>query len=412
MEAADVAWILAAIALVLGMFPGLALLYGGMLDGRNVLNMFMMVMGGLAVTGVLYVTFVHGLVLGDSVGGLGLIGNPFEYGFYDAFVEEGDPGSTLFAAFFILFAAISVALVASGAAGRMKFGSWLIFSAIWIVLVYAPLAHWVFAFDNEDTGVIGGWMVNQLGLHDYAGGTAVHMNAGAAGLALALVLGRRKVTTMRPHNLPIMLVGVGLIAIGWIGFNGGTAGGANFVAEFTVLNTILAACGGILGFIAVEKLRDGHATLLGMGTGMIAGMVAITPIANAVHPMGGMLAGFLGAAVAAWAISWKKKHRIDDSLDVFAVHGMSGIAGAMFAVFFASAAAPAGFAGVFFGGDVSMIWRESLAIIVTLVYSFGMTYAIAWVMNKIHPIRVPEEAEEVGLDRAIHAESAYGDRLF
>ncbi|MFV0435137.1 MAG: ammonium transporter, partial [Leucobacter sp.] len=229
--------------------------------------------------------------------------------------------------------------------------------------------------------------------------------------ALALVLGRRGSTKMRPHNLPLVLVGVGLLAMGWIGFNGGTAAGANFTAQYVVLTSILAACGGMLGFMTIERIRDGHATMLGLGTGVIAGLVAITPIANAVNPVGAIAAGFIGAVAAAWAITWKRKHKIDDSLDVFAVHGIAGIAGAMFAVFFAVEAAPAGLAGVFFGGDPNMIWREGLAIIVTLVYSFGMTYIIAWVMNKIHPIRVPEEAEELGLDRAIHAESAYEGRI-
>lgn len=408
MQPADIAWILAAAAMVLLMFPGLAFLYGGMLDDRNVLNMLMMVMSGLAVGGVAYVVLGHGLVFGDSVGGLRLIGNPAEFAFFDAFVADDGAGGTLSAAFFILFAAISVSLVASGAAGRMKFGAWLVFAALWVLLVYSPLAHWVFAFDDEETGVVGGWMANVLGLHDYAGGTAIHMNAGAAGLALAMVLGRRHTgTAMRPHNLPLMLIGVGMLMMGWIGFNGGTAAGANHVAEYAVMTTILATCGGMLGFIAVERVRDGHATLLGMGTGIIASLVAITPVADAVHPIGAILVGFLGAAAAAWAITWKRRHRIDDSMDVFAVHGIAGIAGAMFAVFFATAAAPAGMAGVVVGGDPSMIWREALAIVVTLVYSFGMTYAIAWVMDRIHPIRVPEEGEELGLDRALHAESAY-----
>lgn len=403
MNPADVAWILAATALVLVMFPGLSMLYGGMHDSRNVLNTMMMVMSGLAVTSVVYVLIGHGLVLGNSVGGLGIIGNPFEFAFFDEFMKEG----ALNAAFYVLFAAISISLVASGAAGRMKFGAWIIFSAIWVIVVYGPLAHWVFAFGDPQAGIVGGWMRNVLELHDYAGGTAIHMNAGAAGLALALVLGRRKSTTMRPHNLPIMLIGVGLLMIGWLGFNGGTAAGANFLAEYVVLTTILAAGGGMLGFMTIERFRDGHATMLGLGTGIIAGLVGITPVADAVHPIGALAVGFVAAAAAAWGITWKRRHKVDDTFDVFAVHGIAGIAGALFAVLFASAAAPAGFNGVLFGGDLNLFWREGLAIIVTLGYSFGMTYAIAWVMNKIRPIRVSEEDEEIGLDRSVHAESAY-----
>ncbi|MCW4466781.1 ammonium transporter [Glutamicibacter sp. MNS18] len=412
MEPADIAWILAAFAMVLLMFPGLAMLYGGMLNGRNVLNMMLMVLSSLAVTGVVYVVVGHGLVLGDSVGGAGLIGNPFEFSFFSDFLEDDAAGGTLWAAFYVLFAAISVALVASGAAGRMRFGSWMVFVALWVLLVYCPLGHWVFAFDNPEAGTIGGWMRNQLVLHDFAGGTAVHMNAGAAGLALAVVLGKRKSMKNRPHNLPLMLVGVGLLATGWMGFNGGTAGGANFTAQYVILTTLLALCGGMLGFIAIERIRDGHATLLGMGTGAISGMVGITPVADAVGPVGAILVGFLAAAAAAWAITWKRRHQIDDSLDVFAVHGIAGITGSLFAVFFANPQAPGELAGIVFGGGFDLLGREVLAITVTLVYSFAMTFAIAWVMNKIRPIRVSEEDEEAGLDRAIHAETAYDNRTF
>lgn len=410
MEPADIAWILSAFALVLLMFPGLAMLYGGMLNSRNVLNMVLMVLSSLAVTAVVYIVVGHGMVLGDSVGGAGIIGNPFEFSFFSSMMEDDGSGGPLWAAFYILFAGISIALVASGAAGRMKFGSWLVFVAIWVLLVYAPLGHWVFAFDNEEAGTIGGWMRNQLGLHDFAGGTAVHLNAGAAGLALALVLGRRSTLPGRPHNLPLMLVGVALICTGWMGFNGGTAGGANFLAQYVTLTSLLALAGGMLGFIFIEHFRDGHATMLGLGTGAIAGLVGITPAADAVGPVGALILGFVSSAAAAWAITWKRKHRIDDALDVFAIHGIAGITGALFAVFFANALAPAGITGIIFGGDINMLWREGVALLVTMVYSFGMTYAIAWTMNKIVPIRVSVEEEELGLDRSVHAETAYESR--
>ncbi|MFR0638712.1 ammonium transporter [Arthrobacter sp. LS16] len=412
MEAADMAWLLAAFAMVLLMFPGLAMLYGGMLNGRNVLNMMLMVLSSLAVTGVVYVVVGHGLVLGDSVGGLGLIGNPLDFSFYTDFMSDDEAGGTFWAAFYVLFAAISAALVASGAAGRMKFGSWLVFVALWVLVVYSPLAHWVFAFDNPEAGTVGGWMRNQLDFHDFAGGTAVHMNAGAAGLALAVVLGRRKAQAGRPHNLPLMMIGVGLLATGWMGFNGGTAGGANFLAQYVVLTTLLSLCGGMLGFIAIERIRDGHATMLGLGTGAIAGMVGITPVADVVGPVGAIMVGFLAAAAAAWAITWKRRHRIDDSLDVFAVHGIAGITGSLFATFFANPAAPGEMAGIVFGGAFSELGSELIAIAVTLGYSFGMTFAILWVMNKIRPIRVDEADEEAGLDRSVHAETAYDSRPF
>lgn len=407
MSPADIAWILACFALVTFFFPGISLFYGGMLDGKNVLNMMMMVMSTLAVTTVIYIVYVHGLVVGDSVGGLGLIGNPLEYLGYGGFFEDDGEGGPLWGAFYILFAAVSVALVASGAAGRMRFGSWLVFSALWVTLVYAPMAHWVFTETDEESGYIGGWMRSQLGLHDFAGGTAVHMNAGAAGLAIALVLGARKNTETRPHNLPMTVIAGGMILAGWMGFNGGTAGGANFLAQYVILTSAIAAATGMLGFMLVEKIRDGHPTLLGLVTGMVSGLVGITPSADAVSPLGALFVGFLSAMAAAWAITWKRKHRIDDSLDVFAVHGIAGIVGAMFVVFFGSASAPAQTAGVFLGGDPGLIWREIVAITVTLVYSFTVTYAIAWVMNRIRPIRVSEDDETAGLDRALHAETAY-----
>ncbi|PWJ55157.1 ammonium transporter [Quadrisphaera granulorum] len=413
MPAADLAWMLSAFGLVLLMFPGIALFYGGMLNSRSVLNMFMMIMGSMAVTAVIYVLFVHGLVLGNSVGGAGIIGDPTAYLGFQSFMEDTGDGETTigadayWGAFYILFAAISIAIVASGAAGRMRYGAWLVFSALWVVLVYAPLAHWVFAFGDEENGVVGGWMRTQLGLHDYAGGTAVHMNAGASAVALAMVLGARRGNTGRPHNLPLVLLGAGLLFFGWIGFNGGTAGGANFLAGYVTLTTLLAALTGVIGYLLVERIREGHATVLGMATGLISGLVAITPAADAVSPLGALATGFLGGGIVALIMGWKHRLKIDDSLDAFSVHGIGGIVGALFVVFFAAAAAPAGIAGIATGGGLDLLWRELVAIVVTVAYSFGVTYAIAWGMNKVSPIRVDEEAEHAGLDLVLHAETAY-----
>lgn len=412
MPPADLAWMLAAFALVLLMFPGLAMFYGGMVKGRNALNMFMMVMGSMAVTGAVYVAFAHGLVVGDSVGGLGIIGNPLEYAGWDAFTADDGSDSAYWGAFFTLFAAISIGIVASGAVGRMRFGAWLLFSVLWILLVYAPLAHWVFTFSDPETGYVGGWMRNVLGLHDYAGGTAVHMNAGAAALALAMVLGPRRAPLGRPHNLSLVLLGAGILFFGWIGFNGGTAAGANFLAGYVVFTTLLAALGGGLGFMLVEHFRDGQATTLGFATGLIAGLVGITPAADAVTPLASLILGFVAAAVVAWAITWKRRHGIDDSLDAFAVHGIGGIVGTYFVVFLGSAAAPAGIAGILFGGDPMLLLQETIAVAVTLAYSFGMTFLIAWVMNRVRPIRVTPKQESAGLDRTLHAETAYDfDRI-
>ncbi|AHI21532.1 high-affinity ammonia permease [Corynebacterium vitaeruminis DSM 20294] len=412
LEAADIAWILTAIALVTLMFPGLSFLYGGMLGQGQVLNMTMMVMGSLSVTAIAYVAIGHGLVLGNSVGGLGIIGNPSGYIGFSSFMQDDGSGGALWGAFYFLFAAISLGLVASGAAGRMRYGAWLIFGAIWLILVYAPMAHWVFAVSDEETGLVGGWMRNVIHLHDFAGGTAVHMNAGASGLALALVLGPRKSGLGRPHNLPLMMVGIGMLMAGWLGFNGGTAGGASFLASYVVLTSLLALSGGALGFVVIEHLLTKKPTMLGFGTGIIAGLVGITPAADAVSPIQAVIVGFLAAAVAAWAISWKKRHRIDDSLDVFAVHGMAGVAGALFVMLFGNEQAPAGVAGVLRGGDINLLWHEPLAIIVTLGYCFGMSWLIATCMSKVMKIRITEEDEANTIDLSIHAETAYDMRGF
>jgi Amt family ammonium transporter len=400
MDAASVAWILTATALVLLMFPGLAMLYGGMLSGRSVINMMMMVMSSLAVTTVVYVIVGHGLVLGSSVGGLGLIGDPLDFSFFSDLVRDDGEGTTISAAFFILFAAISVALVSSGAAGRMKFDAWMGFAAIWVLVVYGPVAHWVFSPE--------GWMQKNLHLHDYAGGTAVHMNAGAAGLALAVFLGRRNLSKKeKPHNLPIMLIGVGMLAMGWLGFNGGTAGAADFLAQYVVLTSILALAGGMLGFIVMQRIFDGAYSLMGLGTGAIAGLVAITPSADALNPVCSVLVGVLGSAGAYGAIRVARTFGVDDSADVFAVHGVAGMVGAMFVVFVGDPAAPAEHAGVFFGGGLDMLWREPVAIVATVGYSFCATFVIAWLMNRVHPIRITERDESIGIDAAVHAEVAY-----
>ncbi|MCK2200248.1 ammonium transporter [Corynebacterium callunae] len=407
MDPSDLAWILTSFALVSMMFPGLALLYGGMLGGHQVLNTFMMVMSSLGLITFVYILYGHGLVVGNSIGGWGIIGNPLEYfGFRSVMADDGS-GGMMWAGFYILFAAISLALVSSGAAGRMRFGAWLVFGVLWFTLVYAPLGHWVFAISDPESGYVGGWMKNILEFHDFAGGTAVHMNAGASGLALAMVLGRRHTMAVRPHNLPLLIIGSGMIIAGWFGFNGGTAGGANFLASYVVVTSLLAAGGGMMGFILVERIFSGKPTFFGLITGTIAGLVAITPAADAVNPLGAFAVGAFGAIIAFWAISWKTTHRVDDSFDVFAVHGMAGIAGALFIIFFADPAAPAGLAGIFAGGELSLLWREPLASIVTLAYAFCMTWLIATLLSKVMPIRISPEAEYEGIDHAEHAESAY-----
>lgn len=404
----DLAWLLAAFALVALMFPGLALFYGGMMGVKSALNMMMMVLSTLGVTSVLYVLYGYGLVSGPSVNDWGIIGNPVDYIGLSAVMEDlgtGNAEMAYWAAFFILFAAITIAIVASGAAGRMKFSGWLVFSVVWLTLVYFPVAHWVFAFDGD--GYSGGFLINDVKIHDYAGGTAVHMNSGVAALALALVLGPRRGRPERPHNLPLAMLGGGILWFGWFGFNGGCAVVAGFLAQYVVMNTLLAGSAGMLGFMLVERLRAGHFTGLGLITGAVAGLVGITPSANTMSPLGALAVGAIAGAVVCLCLSLKNKIGIDDSLDAFAVHGLGGIAGTVCIVLFASAAAPAGVEGVLLGGNWDIAWRELTGIAVTCSYSFLMTCAIAWVLDKTMGLRVDEETEASGLDLALHAETAY-----
>src|SRR3954447_24597973 len=271
MDTGDTAWVLASAALVLLMTPGLALFYGGMVRAKSVLNMMMMSFGALALISVLWVLYGYSTAFGNDVGG-GLLGNPFEFfGLSGLLGTEGiDNGfaatslvftipNMAFVGFQAVFAIITVALISGAIADRAKFGSWMVFAGIWATIVYFPVAHWVFAFTTDD--VTGGWIANKLKALDFAGGTAVHINAGAAGLALALVLGKRRnwpKERMRPHNLPLVMLGAGLLWFGWFGFNAGSALGANNLAAVAWINTLSATCAAILGWLLVEKIRDGH----------------------------------------------------------------------------------------------------------------------------------------------------------
>ena len=267
MNSGDVAWILAAGALLCIMIPGLALFYGGMVGSRRILNMMMMCFGGMSIVAVLWTVFGYSMVFGNSVGGLGLIGDVTEFFGMEKLLTE-DPKAAipaaLFAAFQLFFAGITTAIIAGAAAGRMKFGAWMTFAALWATLVYFPVAHWVFAFTSADGSVTGGWIVNSLKAIDFAGGTAVHMNAGAAALALALVLGKSsgwpKMEHTKPHSRPLVLVGAGLLWVGWFGFNAGSALSAGQSASVVFLNTAVAASAGLLAWALIERLRHGAAT--------------------------------------------------------------------------------------------------------------------------------------------------------
>ena len=412
MDAGNVAWILTSSALVALMIPALALFYGGMVSSRRILNMMIMCFGGASLVALLWVAFGYSLVFGDSVGGLGLIGNPFEFaGLDQALADDPDAGIplALFAAFQLLFAGVTTALVAGAAAGRMKYGAWLLFAGLWATLVYFPVAHWVFAFSNDTA--TGGWIANTLGAVDFAGGTAVHMNAGVAALALALVLGKSKDWggKLRPHNRPLVLVGAGLLWIGWYGFNAGSALAAGNAASVVFLNTTVAACAGLIGWSIVDRLRHGAVTSLGSASGIIAALVAITPACGAVSPIGAIIIGAIAGVVCCLAIEWKFRLGFDDSLDVVGVHLVGGIIGTLLIGVFATDAAPNGRSGLLYGGGFELLGVQTIATVAVVAYSFIVTWVIAKLIQITIGLRIPEEHEVAGIDEHAHAERAYED---
>jgi Amt family ammonium transporter len=317
-----------------------------------------------------------------------------------------------FVMFQLMFAIITVALISGAIADRAKFWSWTVFVVLWSTIVYFPVAHWVFAFDNFSAGpgTAGGWIANQLKAIDFAGGTAVHINAGAAGLALALVLGKRVGfgrDPMRPHNLTLVMIGAGLLWFGWGGFNAGSAVGATGTAAVTWVNTMVATGAASLGWLALEKLRDGHATSLGGASGVVAGLVAITPSCSSVNPIGAIVIGLLAGSVCALAVGLKFRLGFDDSLDVVGVHLVGGLLGTILVGFLATADAPAGVDGLFYGGGVDQLWRQAVGAFAVLLFSFILTLAIGFLLEKTIGFRLGEEDEMAGIDNAEHAETGY-----
>ncbi|MBW3580723.1 MAG: ammonium transporter [Actinobacteria bacterium] len=405
-DSGNTAWMLMSTALVLFMTPGLAFFYGGMVRSKNVLGMLMQNFSAMGLIAVLWVVVGFSLAFGDGGNG-GVLGNLDFVGLQDV---AGDVGPeffalsipfVLFAAYQMTFAIITPALITGATADRMKFSAYLVFIGAWLLLVYAPIAHWVFG---------GGWLF-ELGALDFAGGAVVHMNAGAAALAVVLVLGKRKGwgrDAMLPHSLPLTLLGTGILWFGWFGFNAGSALGANAVAAQALMNTFLAASAGLMGWILVERLRDGHATTLGAASGAVAGLVAITPCAGFVGGLSPLVIGFVAGAVCLLAISLKNRFGYDDSLDVVGVHLVGGLAGALLLGLFAdSGVNELGFDGLFLGGGTGLLVDQILASAATLAYSFVVSLIIAKVIDGVMGLRVSPDEELEGLDRSQHAETAY-----
>jgi Amt family ammonium transporter len=411
-DVGSTAFILAATMAVALMIPGLALFYGGMVGSRSILNMIMMVFGAVAVVGVLWTLFGFSAVFGDSLGGAGLLGDVTQYlGLGDLLAgdESAALPPALIAVFQALFAVITTALIAGAVADRVRFGPWLLFAGLWATLVYFPVAHWVFAFDSADGSTIGGWIANDLGAVDFAGGTAVHINAGVAALAVVLVVGKRTgwPRQARPNNLPLVALGAGILWFGWFGFNGGSALAAGNSASVVMLTTFNATCAAILAWLLVERLRDGHATTLGGMSGAIAGLVAITPACGAVSPLGALAVGAVAGAICPLAISLKYRFGYDDSLDVVGVHLVGGVIGTLLVGLFGTAAAPSGKDGLFYGGGLGLLGTQAVAVVAVLGYSFVVSFLIALAIQKTIGFRLAEEKEVTGVDLVEHAEIAY-----
>ncbi len=409
MDTGNTAWVLISTALVLFMTPGLALFYGGMVRSKNVLGMLMQNFFAMGLLGVLWVAIAFSLSFGNS-GDAGWIGN-FDF----AWMKDLGPSAqapeffsaltipwVLFCAFQMTFAIITPALITGATADRLKFGAYAIFIGAWLILVYSPVAHWVFA---------GGWLAD-MGALDFACGAVVHMNAGAAALAMVLLIGRRKGYPdhpMPPHNLPMTLIGTGILWFGWAGFNAGSALAADGVAAQAIINTFLAASAAMLGWLVVEKLKDGHATTLGAASGAVAGLVAITPCAGFVGGMSPVYIGVATGVICYLALNIKKAFRLDDSLDVIAVHLIGGLAGTLMLGLFADSEINPVVTneGLFLGGGADLLVDQAVAAVVTIAFSFVATLIIGKVIDLVMGLRVDEAAEEEGLDLSQHAETAY-----
>ena len=408
MDSGVTAWLLTSAALVFLMIPGLAFFYGGMNRSKSVLNMLMMVVGALFIVGILWAIYGYSMAYGSTAGYF--VGNITDYFGLEAALAppgEGDAFPTMVDVVFqAMFACLTVGLIAGALADRMKFGAWIIFAAIWASLVYFPVAHWVWG-----GGWIGELSIGDAGVIDFAGGTAVHINAGAAALAVCIILGKRlgwPKTPMRPHNLTMVMLGAGLLWFGWFGFNAGSAYAADNTAAIAATNTLLATCAAGLAWLIVEKIRDKKATSLGAASGIVAGLVAITPACANVTPMGAILLGLVAGAVCAWAVTLKYKLGFDDSFDVVGIHLVGGLVGTLALGFLASDLVDEGGQnGLLYGGDLNLLIVQIIAAVGVMVYSFILAAIIALALRATIGIRSDEEDEVNGIDVAEHAETAY-----
>ncbi len=395
---ADTAWILTSSALVLFMTPGLALFYGGMVRAKNMLAMLMMNYVAMGVVTILWIAIAASIAFSGDVSGF--MGNFGMVGFQGVGLGNEIFGysipDSVFLMFQLMFAIITPALIAGAVAERMKFSAWVIFIAIWSVIVYAPMAHWVWG---------GGFIAKQIGAVDFAGGLVVHINAGAAALALVLVLGPRTgwgSQVIRPHNLPLTILGAGILWFGWFGFNAGSALGANGLAGQAFLTTHVAAAVAATAWILAETISGGKPTTLGFVSGAVAGLVAITPAAGFVNVMGALIIGLAAGVICFLALRLKTMFKFDDSLDVIAVHLVGGILGALLLGVLADPAV-----NELATGGITQLTAQAISVVIAFGFSFIVSYILAMVLKMTIGIRVTEVEERSGLDVSLHEEQSY-----
>ncbi|WP_309051063.1 ammonium transporter [Streptomyces sp.] len=405
LSAANTGFMLICSALVMLMTPALAFFYGGMVRVKSTLNMLMMSFISLGIVTVLWVLYGFGIAFGTDIGSV--IGWSPEYlGLSGIGVTELWDGYTIpvyvFAVFQLMFAVLTPALISGALADRVKFTAWALFVALWATVVYFPVAHWVWG--------AGGWLF-EMGVIDFAGGTAVHINAGAAALGVILVIGKRvgfKKDPMRPHSLPLVMLGAGLLWFGWFGFNAGSwLGNDDGVGAVMFVNTQVATAAAMLAWLAYEKLRHGAFTTLGAASGAVAGLVAITPAGGSCSPLGAIAIGAVAGLVCAMAVGLKYKLGYDDSLDVIGVHLVGGVIGSLLVGFFATGGVQSDAKGLFYGGGFEQLGKQAVGVLAVLAYSLIVSAVLALVIDRTMGMRVSEDDEVSGIDQVEHAETAY-----
>jgi Amt family ammonium transporter len=403
-DSGDTAWLLIATALVMIMLPGLALFYGGLVRRKNVLSTIMHSFFGLALVSIVWVLVGFTLAFGPDVGGLGLIGGLDFAGFMGVGLEPSTTYATtipfvLFAAFQLMFAAITPALITGAFAERKRFAAFVLFTVLWSILVYSPIAHWVWSVD--------GWAF-KLGALDFAGGTVVHLSSGVSALIVALLIGRRVVNgdRMEPHDIPMTVLGAGLLWFGWFGFNAGSAVSANGLAANALVVTNTAAAAATITWVLASYLHRRKVSVVGAACGAVAGLVAITPASGYVTTGGALVIGLVAGGLCYSATLLRARLKVDDALDVFAVHGVGGAFGAVATGVFATAAIQSAYSGLI-DGNPSQVVTQLIAVVATVAYAVVATFAIVKVVDLVLGIRVPTGEEEVGLDLAVHGEVAY-----